>query len=132
MKKQAKPLTTPHGTKPKKRKKYRVSKATRAKYAAQMKINRKSREPVLEAILRMRHFVNGVVFGPGKIKGPQSQIQQFLGDEEKQDQQQRDLFTDKATIVGKRGPTGFLSTRQVAPETFDISLGEAEHAETTK
>ena len=65
---------------------------TRANRAANMRKVRLSQESNLTVTLRMEHFVNGRVFGPGKITVLRSLGQQFLKEEEAQIEQQRNLF----------------------------------------
>ncbi len=72
----------------------------------------------------MNHFVNGQMYGPGRVTLPSSLAQQFLGEEEKQAQQLSDLHTSKAVIIGRPGRTGAVTTTRVAPETFDDSMGD--------
>ncbi|KKM60998.1 hypothetical protein LCGC14_1536200 [marine sediment metagenome] len=79
----------------------------------------------------MSHFVNGQRYGPGTITVKQSLGQSFLRSEETLIQQEANLFSTKATIIGPRGPTGAYTTKQVAPETFDHSFVNAEIAEKT-
>lgn len=123
-----KPLTTLH-KKPRKR---RISKELRARKAAQMKLNRRSRqpsEPNMKVSLRMSHFINGIRFGPGTIIVKQGVAHQFLREEQQQINQEAALYSTKATLIGPRGPTGTHTTREVAPETFDFSLANAQEIE---
>ena len=82
-----KPLKTKAGKRKKK-----STKQARANRAANMLKVRRSQESHLVVALRMRHFVNGQVFGPGKIKVLRSLGQQFMKEESEQIEQQRNLF----------------------------------------
>ena len=95
---------------------------TRANRAANMKRVRLSQESNLTVTLRMEHFVNGRVFGPGKITVLRSLGQQFLKEEEAQIEQQRNLFSDRGVIIGKRGPTGYHTLTEVDPGSFELPM----------
>ncbi len=95
---------------------------TRANRAANMRKVRLSQESNLTVTLRMEHFVNGRVFGPGKITVFRSLGQQFLKEEEAQIEQQRNLFSDRGVIIGKRGPTGYHTLTEVDPGSFELPM----------
>lgn len=120
MKRQAFPLTEGH--KRKRKVKRRLTPEARAKRAAQMKLNRKTQEPNVKVTLYMAHFVNGKTYGPGQIVVKSSLAQQFTGEEEKQIQAEKDLFSTKSTVIGGRGPTGLYTTHRVPDELFDDSF----------
>lgn len=124
------PLTESPTEPAKKRKrkvKRRLTTEARAKRAAQMKVNRKSPEPNVKITLCLAHYVNGKAYGPGTITLKRSLAQQFRGEEEKQAQAEKDLYTTKSTIIGKVGPTGAHSTYRVADDLFDESLADPKY-----
>ena len=112
-----KPLKTKAGKRKKK-----STKQARANRAANMLKVRRSQESHLVVALRMQHFVNGQVYGPGKIKVLRSLGQQFMKEEAAQIEQQRNLFNSRGVIIGKVGPTGFHSLVDVDPDTFELPL----------
>ena len=123
-----KPLTEdPTKRKPNRKRKYvkrKTTAKTKAARAAHMKLIRRSQEKNMTVSLKMQHFVNGQVYGPGTITVKQGLGQQFLNAEAKQVEQERQLFGTKAVIIGSMpNGAGAHTTREVAPETFDYSLG---------
>ena len=112
-----KPLKTKGGKRKKK-----STKQARANRAANMLKVRRSQESHLVVALRMQHFVNGIVYGPGKIKVLRSLGQQFMKEEAAQIQQNRDLFNGRAVIIGKVGPTGRHNLIEVDPDTFELPM----------
>ena len=112
-----KPLKTKAGKRKKK-----STKQARANRAANMLKVRRSQESHLVVALRMQHFVNGQVYGPGKIKVLRSLGQQFMKEEAAQIEQQRNLFNGRGVIIGKVGPTGFHTLVDVDPDTFELPM----------
>ena len=114
-----KPLETKGGKRKCKRK---STKQARANRAANMRKVRMSQESKLTVALRMQHFVNGIVYGPGKITILRSLATQFAKEEAEQIAQQRNLFNGRGVIIGKVGPTGFHSLVDVDPDTFELPM----------
>ena len=112
-----KPLKTKGG-----KRKRKSTKQARANRAANMRKVRMSQESHLVVALRMQHFVNGQVYGPGKIKVLRSLGQQFMKEEAAQIEQQRNLFNGRGVIIGKVGPTGFHTLVDVDPDTFELPM----------
>ncbi len=116
-----KPLKTKAGKRKGKRK-VKSTATARANRAANMLKVRRSQESHLVVALRMQHFVNGQVYGPGKIKVLRSLGQQFMKEEAAQIEQQRNLFNGRGVIIGKVGPTGFHTLVDVDPDTFELPM----------
>ena len=112
-----KPLATKGG-----KRKRKSTKQARANRAANMRKVRMSQESKLTVALRMQHFVNGIVYGPGKITILRSLATQFAKEEAEQIAQQRNLFNGRGVIIGKVGPTGFHSLVDVDPDTFELPM----------
>ena len=112
-----KPLETKGG-----KRKRKSTKQARANRAANMRKVRVSQESKLTVALRMQHFVNGIVYGPGKITILRSLATQFAKEEAEQIAQQQNLFNGRGVIIGKVGPTGFHSLIDVDPDTFELPM----------
>jgi len=104
--------------------KRKISPELRAKKSAQLKRDRKSREPNMKVGLYMSHYVNGMRYGPGIVTLPRVLAQQFVREEQAQVEEERKLHGTRAALIGGVGPTGAHSVIEVPPETFDYSLGE--------
>ncbi len=116
-----KPLKT-KGGKRKGKRKVKSTATARANRAANMLKVRRSQESHLVVALRMQHFVNGTVYGPGKIKVLRSLGTQFMKEEAAQIEQQRNLFNGRGVIIGKVGPTGHHTLMEVDPDTFELPM----------
>ena len=88
--------------KPTKRKQ---SAALKKKRAETIKANYLKSRPVT-LVLRTRHNVNGVIYGPGKVTVSRD-LSAILGSSESQlIQNEERFYGTRSVIVGRRGPTG--------------------------
>jgi hypothetical protein len=75
--------------------------------------------------LRFRHYINGIVYGPGVIKVRGDLARQLSGNDSQAAEVENDFYdrNGRAFIIG--GHPGSYSKHQVAYETFDRSLEAA-------
>ncbi len=96
------------------------------KRVAQMNANR-----LVTVRLTMRHFINGVVYGPGEVKVPHNLAEGMLNTEGHAVEVEEQFRGAKAAIIGARGATGH-TVREVPAETFDDEYGRASPADVVK
>jgi hypothetical protein len=81
--------------------------------------------------LTMRHFINGVVYGPGDVSVANNLAQGMLHTEGHAAAVEEQFQGAKAAIIGPRRAGGTTFT-EVAPETFDDSWGRANPADVVR
>ena len=83
-----------------------------------------AREGPVNAILRLSHTRNGIVYGPGAVTLPRGLLMELQHDEEQAIRVEEQFRGTKAAII----VTEDGKVREVPPETFDTSLNNAEPA----
>ena len=77
----------------------------------------------IEVTLRSKHRVNGISYGPGKVRVIPDLAQHFLHQESIQAEKEQSLMTEQAFII--QGGHGGPRKRQVAPGRFSDLMGAA-------
>ncbi len=69
--------------------------------------------------LQARHKINGVVYGPGRIRVAGHIARSLMESDQRAVRAEDELFQPTARILVKSGTDGRLTSKKVAPDAFD-------------